>query len=65
MKICQIQFDIAWGNPQANCAHLDGLLVRAPQAELYVLRIVSMAEVFASIIHKVYNYEAISPDFVH
>lgn len=37
MKICQIQFDIAWGDPQANCAHLDGLLARAPQAELYVL----------------------------
>ena len=29
------------------------------------IRIVSMSEVFASIIHKVYNYEAISPDFVH
>jgi len=29
------------------------------------IRIVSMTEVFASIIHKVYNYEAISPDFVH
>ena len=29
------------------------------------IRIISMAEVFASIIHKVYNYEAISPDFVH
>ena len=28
------------------------------------IRIISMAEVFASIIHKVYNYEAISPDFV-
>lgn len=28
------------------------------------IRIVSMAEVFASIIHKVYNYEAISPDFI-
>ena len=28
------------------------------------IRIVSMGEVFASIIHKVYNYEAISPDFV-
>ena len=27
------------------------------------IRIVSMTEVFASIIHKVYNYEAISPDF--
>ena len=29
------------------------------------IRIISMTEVFASIIHKVYNYEAISPDFVH
>ena len=29
------------------------------------IKIVSMTEVFASIIHKVYNYEAISPDFVH
>ena len=29
------------------------------------IRIISMAEVFATIIHKVYNYEAISPDFVH
>ena len=28
------------------------------------IRIISMTEVFASIIHKVYNYEAISPDFV-
>ncbi|MCR4860195.1 MAG: ribose-phosphate pyrophosphokinase [Bacteroidales bacterium] len=28
------------------------------------IRIVSMTGVFASIIHKVYNYEAISPDFV-
>lgn len=37
MIICQVQFDIAWGDPQANCAHLDELLARAPQAELYVL----------------------------
>ncbi|MBR4710945.1 MAG: ribose-phosphate pyrophosphokinase [Clostridia bacterium] len=29
------------------------------------IRIVTMTEVFASIINKVYNYEAISPDFVH
>ncbi len=29
------------------------------------IRIVSMTEVFASIIYKVYNYESISPDFVH
>ena len=28
------------------------------------IRIVSMTEVFASLLHKVYNYEAISPDFV-
>ena len=37
MKICLIQFDIKWGDPQANCAKLDELLARAPQAELYVL----------------------------
>ena len=37
MKICLIQFDIAWGDPQANCAKLDELLARAPQAGLYVL----------------------------
>ena len=37
MKICLIQQDIAWGDPQANCAHLDELLARAPQADLYVL----------------------------
>ena len=29
------------------------------------IRIVSMAEVFATIIHKVYNYESISQDFIH
>ncbi len=29
------------------------------------IRIVSMTEVFASIIYKVYNYESISSDFVH
>ena len=29
------------------------------------IRIVTMAEVFASIIHKVYNYESISKDFVY
>ncbi|MBR4525247.1 MAG: nitrilase family protein [Bacteroidales bacterium] len=37
MKICLIQFNITWGDPQANCAKLDELLARAPQAELYVL----------------------------
>ena len=37
MKVCLIQFDITWGDPQANCAKLDELLARAPQAELYVL----------------------------
>ena len=37
MKVCLIQHDIAWGDPQANCVHLDGLLAAAPQADLYVL----------------------------
>ncbi|MCR5070296.1 MAG: amidohydrolase [Bacteroidales bacterium] len=37
MKICLVQFDIAWGDPQANCAHLDALLAGAPGADLYVL----------------------------
>ena len=37
MKACLIQHDIAWGDPQANCVHLDGLLATAPQADLYVL----------------------------
>ena len=37
MKVCLIQHDIAWGDPQANCVHLDGLLATAPQADLYVL----------------------------
>ena len=37
MKVCLIQPDIAWGDPQANCAHFDELIAGAPQAELYVL----------------------------
>ena len=37
MKVCLIQPDIAWGDPQANCAHFDELIAEAPQAELYVL----------------------------
>jgi predicted amidohydrolase len=37
MKINLIQTDIAWGDPQANCAHLDKLLAGAEPAELYVL----------------------------
>ena len=37
MKICLLQHDIAWGDPQANCVHLDALLATAPQADLYVL----------------------------
>ena len=37
MKICLVQFDIAWGDPQANFAHLDALLAGAPKADLYVL----------------------------
>jgi Predicted amidohydrolase len=37
MKVCLIQFDIAWGDPQANCARLDTLLASAEKADLYVL----------------------------
>ena len=37
MKICLIQFDILWGDPESNLRHLDGLLASAPQADLYVL----------------------------
>ena len=37
MKICLIQPDIAWGDPQANCARLEGLLAGAPEADLYLL----------------------------
>ena len=39
MKICLIQPDIAWGDPQANCEHLDHLIgAGAPGgADLYVL----------------------------
>ena len=37
MKINLIQTDIVWGDPQANCAHLDKLLAGAELAELYVL----------------------------
>jgi predicted amidohydrolase len=37
MKINLIQTDIVWGDPQANCAHLDKLLAGAEPADLYVL----------------------------
>ena len=37
MKITLIQPDIVWGDPQANCAHLDSLLAGAEKADLYVL----------------------------
>ena len=39
MKICLIQPDIAWGDPQANCEHLDRLIGAgaADGADLYVL----------------------------
>ncbi len=37
MKVCLVQFDIAWGDPQANFVRLDTLLARAPKADLYVL----------------------------
>lgn len=37
MKINLIQTDIVWGDPQANCEHLDKLLASAEPADLYVL----------------------------
>ena len=37
MKINLIQTDIVWGDPQANCAHLDKLLAGAEPAALYGL----------------------------
>ena len=37
MKICLIQSDILWGDPESNFHHLDDLLAKAPQADLYVL----------------------------
>ena len=39
MKICLIQPDIAWGDPQANCEHLDRLIGAgaADGTDLYVL----------------------------
>ena len=37
MKVCLLQTDILWGDPQANLRHLDALLDGAPRADLYVL----------------------------
>ncbi|MBR6022624.1 MAG: amidohydrolase [Kiritimatiellae bacterium] len=37
MKVCLLQTDIHWGDPQANLRHLDALLATAPRADLYVL----------------------------
>ena len=37
MKINLIQTDIVWGDPQANCEHLDKLLASAEPADIYVL----------------------------
>ena len=37
MIVSLIQSDIVWGDPQANCAHLDALLAGAGKADLYVL----------------------------
>ena len=37
MKINLIQTDIVWGDPQANCEHLDKMLAGAEPADLYVL----------------------------
>ena len=37
MKICLVQYDIVWGDPDANLRHLDALLDAAEPAGLYVL----------------------------
>ena len=37
MKVCLVQYDIAWGDPAANLRHLDALLDAAERADLYVL----------------------------
>lgn len=37
MKVCLVQHDIAWGDPEANLRRLDALLERTEPAELYVL----------------------------
>ena len=37
MKVCILQTDILWGDPESNLRHLDTLLATAPQADLYVL----------------------------
>jgi len=37
MKLCLIQMDIAWGDPEANRRQLDGVLAAADKSDLYVL----------------------------
>ena len=37
MKISLIQTDIVWANPQANALHIEELLKKAPQSDIYVL----------------------------
>lgn len=37
MNVCIIQPDIVWGNPEANMAHMEGLIAAAGPSDLYVL----------------------------
>lgn len=37
MKITLLQIDIAWGNPEENRKHIEGLLEAAPKSDVYVL----------------------------
>ena len=37
MKVCLIQMDIAWGDPEANLRHLDEVLAATEKSDLYVL----------------------------
>jgi len=37
MKLALIQMDIAWGNPKANQAHAEQLILSTPGADVYVL----------------------------
>ena len=37
MKVCIVQHDIVWQNPEENIRRMEARLDRAPQADLYVL----------------------------
>ncbi len=59
-------FDNIAASPLKEVIITDTIPLRAPQgADTSKISVVSMAPVFASIIRKVYNYEPISPDFIH